>query len=470
MSRTPTAPPEGTALVAPQAKAGAPRGTNPRRVALEILLRVEATDAYANLLLDARLRAASLSLLDRALVTELVYGVLRWRGKLDWILAPLLDRPLARLDPVVHQLLRLGTYQLACLTRIPDFAAVDETVSLARKIGAARSAGYVNAVLRAVVRGKDRQPPDPLRDPLAYWGGVGSHPTWLAARWLDRLGSAEGGELMTANNRVPPLTLAANRLKAEGEEVGRLLAQGGAAVTPGRFFPGIFTLRGAGSLTDFPGFGAGLFFPMDEAGVLPVLALDLLSGQRVLDACAGGGGKSALIAAAVGGTGEVVALDRSPRALRRLTAAALRLGLATVRPTLYDARVSGEAWAGQFPRVLLDAPCSGLGTIRRRPEIKWRRRPSDLAQAAALQRALLTGVARAVADGGLLVYSTCSLEPEETDEVIGAFLDTHPDFALEAPGPALRPFCDPVTEGILRAWPHRHDTDGFFVARLRRTS
>ncbi len=470
MSRIPAAPPKGATPVAARAKGGVSLRTNPRLVAIQILLRVEATDAYANLLLDARLHAASLSLLDRALVTELVYGVLRWRGKLDWILAPLLDRPLARLDPVVHQILRLGTYQLACLTRIPEFAAVDETVSLARKIGAARSAGYVNAVLRAVVRGKDRQPPDSLQDPLAYWGGVGSHPTWLAARWLDRLGSAEGGELMTANNRVPPLTLAANRLKADGEEVGRLLAKGHAEVTPGRFFPGIFTLRGAGSLIDLPGFGEGLFFPMDEAGALPVLALDPLPGQRVLDACAGGGGKSALIAAAVGGTGEVVALDRSPRALRRLTAAALRLGLARVRPRLYDARVAGEAWAGQFPRVLLDAPCSGLGTIRRRPEIRWRRRPSDLAQAAALQRALLAGVAGAVAGGGLLVYSTCSLEPEETDEVIGAFLDTHSDFALEAPGPALRPFCDPLTEGILRAWPHRHDTDGFFVARLRRSS
>jgi 16S rRNA (cytosine967-C5)-methyltransferase len=470
VSSIPAAPPERTALVAARATAGVPRRISPRRVALEILLRVEATDAYANLLLDARLRAASWSPPDRALVTELVYGILRWRGKLDWILAPLLDRPLARLDPVVHQLLRLGTYQLACLTRIPDFAAVDETVSLARQVGAARSAGYVNAVLRAVARGRDRQPPDPLREPLAYWGGAGSHPVWLAARWLDRLGSAEGGELMAANNRVPPLTLAANRLKAEAEEIGRLLAEGGADVTPGRFFPGIFTLRGAGSLTDSPGFAAGRFFPMDEAGALPVLALDLLPGQRVLDACAGGGGKSALIAAMVGGSGEVVALDRSPRAIRRLTAAAVRLGLARVRPTLYDARVAGEAWAGQFPRVLLDAPCSGLGTIRRRPEIKWRRRPSDLAQAAGLQRELLAGVAKTVAGGGLLVYSTCSLEPEETDEVIDTFLEAHPDFALEAPGAALRPFRDPVTEGILRAWPHRHDTDGFFVARLRRSS
>ena len=443
---------------------------NPRRLALEILLRVEATDAYANLLLDARLRRASLSRPDRALVTELVYGVLRWRGKLDWILELLLDRPLARLDPEVRQLLRLGVYQLACLTRIPHFAAVDETVSLAREIGVGRSAGYVYAVLRALTRGSIRRPPDPALSPLAYWSGAGSHPAWLAARWLDRLGPGEAGALMEANNRVPPLTLAVNRLKAKAEHVERTLREDGNEVTPGRLFPDIYTLRGAGSVIDLPGFTAGTFFPMDEAGALPVAALDLRPGQRVLDACAGGGGKSALIAGAVGRTGEVVALDRSPRAIRRLTAATLRLGLAMVRPTLYDARAAGQAWGEQFSRVLLDAPCSGLGTIRRRPEIKWRRQPNDLAQVATLQAELLDGVAGTVATGGLLVYSTCSLEPEETDAVIGTFLDRHPDFTLEAPGPSLRLFADAETGGMLRAWPHRHDTDGFFVARLRRTA
>jgi len=451
-------------------KQSATHGPNPRRLALEILLRVEATDAYANLLLDARLRKVSLSRPDSALVTELVYGILRLRGKLDWLLEPLLDRPLARLDPEVRLLLRLGAYQISCLTRIPHFAAVDETVSLAREVGVGRSAGYVNAVLRALTRGSARLPPDPAVSPLAYWSGAGSHPAWLAARWIDRLGPREAGALMEANNRIPPLTLAVNRLKAEAEHVEQALRKDGNEVTSGRFFPDIYTLRGAGSLTGLPGFTAGSFFPMDEAGALPVAALDLRPGQRVLDACAGGGGKSALIAGAVGRTGEVVALDRSPRAIRRLTAAALRLGLAMIRPTLYDARAAGQALGGQFSRVLLDAPCSGLGTIRRRPEIKWRRQPKDLAQAAALQAELLDGVERTVATGGLLVYSTCSLEPEETDAVIGTFLDRHPDFALEAPAPSLRLFSDAETGGILRAWPHRHDTDGFFVARMRRTA
>jgi 16S rRNA (cytosine967-C5)-methyltransferase len=377
---------------------------------------------------------------------------------------------MAALDPAVRPLLRLGVYQLACLTRIPDFAAVDETVSLARTIGAGRAAGYVNAVLRRMAREPRRPEPDPVGDPGTYWAGPGSHPSWLAERWIHRLGPAEAGALMDCNNRVPPLTVLVNRLKNDGAGAAQALSAASPGVTPGRFVPGSFTLRGAGSPRDLPGFDEGWLIPMDEASALPVLALDLRDGQHVLDACAGGGGKSALIAAGVGPTGAILALDQSPRAIRRLSAARARLGLASVEAKLYDARGASLAWPGRFPRVLLDAPCSGLGTIRRRPEIRWRRRPTDLIQTAALQAELLAGVAGAVAGGGILVYSTCSLEPEETDHVIRDFLATHPGFSLEAPGPVLQHFADPDMDGILRAWPHRHDTDGFFVARLRRQS
>ena len=439
-----------------------------RRIALDVLGRVDATDAYANVLLDARLQRSALPPSDRALATELAYGVLRWRGALDWQLTPVLDRPIAALDPAVRNLLRLGTYQLTCLTRVPDFAAVDESVSLAHAVGAGRAAGYVNAVLRRVAGGPGHPPPDAVADPRAYWTGPGSHPAWLVDRWLGRLGHEEAAALMAANNRVPPLVVVVNRLKADADDLGRVLRDAVPQGVPGRFVPGAFVCRGAGSPRELPGFAQGLFLPMDEAGAIPVLALDLAPGQHVLDACAGGGGKSALVAASVGPTGEVLALDRSPRAIRRLGEAAARLGLASVHATLYDACLAGEAWTGRFSRVLLDAPCSGLGTLRRRPEIKWRRRPEDLPRAAALQTALLAGVAGAVAPGGLLVYSTCSPEPEETDEVLEAFLARHPEFAPEAPGPDLQAFADPARPGVLRAWPHRHGTDGFFVARLRR--
>jgi 16S rRNA (cytosine967-C5)-methyltransferase len=443
---------------------------DPRGLALEILERVEATDAYANLLLDARLRKSRLRGPDRALVTELVYGVLRWRGKLDWILAQVLDRPLRALDRPVRQLLRLGAYQLCCLTRIPDFAAVDEAVRLARRAGARNSAGYVNAVLRSVARRREQPGPDPSQDPIGHWESAGSHPRWLVERWVARLGPEEAGRLMAANNTVPPLTVLVNPLRARAADVRRALLDAVPDIVTGRWIAGAFSVRGAGGLADLPGFAEGWLIPMDEAGALPVLALDPRPGHRVLDACAGGGSKSALIAARVGPEGEVLALDRNGRALGRLEAAIRRLGLARVRPHLADARNAGAEWPGQFPRVLVDAPCTGLGTVRRRPEIRWRRQPEDLARAAALQRELLEGVAGAVAREGLLVYSTCSLEPEETDEVVAAFLGAHPEFCLEDPGPALPPAADLVDgAGLLRAWPHRHGTDGFFVARLRRS-
>jgi 16S rRNA (cytosine967-C5)-methyltransferase len=399
-----------------------------------------------------------------------VYGVLRWRGKLDWILSRVLDRPLPSLDRPVRQVLRLGAYQLCCLTRIPDFAAVDEAVRLVRRARAGRSAGFVNAVLRAVARRRDEPEPDPSADPVAYWTTVGSHPRWLVERWMARLGPEEAGRLMAANNMVPPVTVLVNTLKARGEDARRALLCAVPEVVTGRFIPEAFSVRGAGSPADLPGFAEGWLIPMDEAGAFPVLALDLSPGQRVLDACAGGGSKSALIAARVGPEGEVVALDVSPRALRRLETAVSRLGFARVRPHLEDARRAGTRWSGQFPRVLLDAPCTGLGTIRRRPEIKWRRVPEDLVRAAALQQALLAGVAGAVAEGGLLVYSTCSLEPEETDAVIVAFLTAHPEFRLDTSWQGLPPMSGLVDgDGHLRAWPHRHGTDGFFVACLRRT-
>jgi 16S rRNA (cytosine967-C5)-methyltransferase len=440
----------------------------PRGVALQILRRVEATEAYANLLLDARLRAVRLSRPDRALATELVYGVLRWRGRLDWHLEPVLDRPLAELDAAVRWLLRLGAYQLTALSRVPAFAAVDESVRLARAAGAGRSAGYVNAVLRTLTRRPPRPEPDPAADPLGHWSGPGSHPAWLVRRWLERLGPSEAAALMAANNGTPPVTLLTNRLRATPEAVAERLRPAAPELAPCGWVPGAFTIRGGGSPGELPGFAEGLVIPMDEAGALPVLALELAEGQSVLDACAGGGGKSALIAAAIGPGGRLLALDSSPRAIRRLQTALTRLGVATAETRQADAREAAAAWPERFPRVLVDAPCSGLGTLRRRPEIKWRRRPEDLARAARLQGELLTGAAGAVQPGGLLVYSTCSLEPEETDMVVDAFLAARPAFALEAAGPLLAPFADPGRPGLLRAWPHRHGTDGFFVARLRR--
>jgi 16S rRNA (cytosine967-C5)-methyltransferase len=272
---------------------------------------------------------------------------------------------------------------------------------------------------------------------------------------------------MAANNAAPPVTVVASPLRLLPDEARERLRSAGVEALGGRLWPHAFRVRGVGGPAELPGFAEGLWIPMDEGGILPVAALDLRPGQRVLDATAGGGGKTALIAAAVAPDGEVVALDRSPRASRRLGAAIERLGLPGVSPRVGDAREVGGL--GEFPRVLLDAPCTGLGTLRRRPEIKWRRRAEDLPTAQALQRELLAGTARAVAPGGLLVYSTCSLEPEETDDVIAWFLDRHRGFSLDDLGALGDPMGGLAGGGVLRAWPHRHETDGFFVARMRRS-
>jgi len=438
-------------------------------VALHVLRRVEAGEAYANLLLDARLGSGRLSAADRALATELTYGVLRWQGRLDWILGQVLDRPIAALERTVRLALRLGAYQACLLGRVPDFAVVHETVELVRRQGRQEAAGFVNAVLRAVIRWRDRGAPGPPEGTLEYWSTMGSHPRWLAERWAAQLGAAEAGALMAANNTIPPTTVVVNALRAAPTAVRQALAAAVPEVAPGRLAPEALSVRGAGSVADLPGFAEGWLVPMDEAGTLPVLALDPQPGERVLDACAGGGGKSALLGARVGNRGEVVALDNSPRAIRRLEAAKARLGLGMVHPRLGDARAAGRLWERQFPRVLLDAPCTGLGTVRRRPEIKWRRTPADPERAAAVQVDLLEGVAGSVAPGGVLVYSTCSLEPEETEAVAARFLAGHPEFRpdeVPAAGSEVRALA--AGPGVLRAWPHRHGTDGFYVLRLRR--
>jgi 16S rRNA (cytosine967-C5)-methyltransferase len=440
-------------------------------VALEVLRRVEATQAYANLLLDAHLGRSRLSAADRALATELTYGVLRWQGRLDWILGQVLDRPIENLERTVRLTLRLGAYQACLLSRVPDFAVVDEAVELTRRRGRREAAGFVNAVLRAAIRWRDRGEVGPPEGSIEYWSSIGSHPRWLAERWLGRLGAVEAGALMAANNAVPPTTMVVNALRAEPAAVRAAVAGSVAALTPARYVAEALSVRGAGRIADLPGFREGWLVPMDEAGALPVLALDPQPGERVLDACAGGGGKSALLAARVGLRGEVVAVDSSPRAIRRLEAAKARLGLAMVRPRLGDCRAATGRGDRPFARVLLDAPCTGLGTLRRRPEIKWRRCPEDIPRASGLQDALLEGVAEAVAPGGVLVYSTCSLEPEETDEVAARFLAAHPEFQPdEVPSVGAEVRALAAGPGTLRAWPHRHGTDGFYILRLRRVS
>ncbi|MGB4781971.1 16S rRNA (cytosine(967)-C(5))-methyltransferase RsmB [Candidatus Methylomirabilis sp.] len=446
-----------------------------RRLALEILTQVEEQQAYASLLLDAKLKQARLSQQERALATELTYGILRWQGRLDYLLAVVTDRPWDRVDPALRRLLRLGAYQILFLTRIPAYAAVNETVALTQEVMRSQlkpvAKAFVNAILRRLLeRHGTIRFPDPSSDPVGALATRWSHPPWLVARWLTRLGAEETEALLRANNDTPALSVVVNRLKRQPEEVQDRLSKIAGSVTPARFVPGAFHLKdGAEALRD-PAFADGWYFPMDEAAALPVLLLDPQPGDVVLDACAGGGGKTALLLGQLGGRGRVIALDPSARAHRRLREARARLGLDRVSPVQADARQAAQLFTRPVDRILVDAPCSGLGTLRRHPERKWQQQEAGLAALARLQLELLHGVAPVLKPGGFLVYSTCSLEPEETDTVIETFLRDFPEFtAADAPDNLPATVAELIdSKGALRTWPHRNGLDGFYAIRLRR--
>jgi len=445
------------------------RATSPpaaaRAVAARVLEGVEAEAAFAELALDAELARRTLPPRDIALATELIYGTLRWQRYLDWILAPHSRRRLASLDTRVRVVLRLTAYQLVFLARIPAFAAVNDAVTLARC--APGVAEYVNAVLRSFARrgAAEREPPPP-RDPVDALATRCSFPTWLAARWLARYGHAEAEALMRALNERPPLAVRANTLQASREAVAeRLRAEDGLDVRPAALAPEGLVVEGGGAPGRWRAFADGACVVQDEASMLVARLLEPAPGDSIVDACAAPGTKTTHLAQLMGNRGRILALDPQPARLARVGEAAARLGVTIVESVEGPVEALAPRWAGAGDGVLVDAPCTNLGVVRRNPEVKWRRQPGDVAAAAERQRGILSAAAALVKPGGRLVYATCSLEPEENDGVVRAFLDAHDAFVVDAP--AGFPIA-PDAAGFVRCLPHRHGTDGFTAIRLRR--
>lgn len=441
-----------------------PRRLTPdaRRVAAEILLRVETTGAFADVLLARRLADTPLAPPEQALATRLVFGTLAWQGRLDFHLDGLLrTTPVARLDPPVRAALRLGLYQLLFLARVPAYAAVGASVDLARVAGRGAT-GLVNAVLRraAAAREAGLPLPDSATNPILRLAVEWSHPAWLVARWASELGTEGLPALLAADNAQAPTVVRANRGRTTRAALAAELATAGIAASPCRFAPDGLALEGGGArLRGLAAWREGRLAFQGEASQLVVALLGLAPGSVLLDACAAPGGK-ATYAAEHGA--KVTALDRRAGGVRRLAGEAARLGL-HLRAVAGDAR--RPPLRGPFDAVLVDAPCSGLGTLRRHPELRWRRRPEDVARLAGLQQEILAGVAPLVRPGGVLVYAVCTLTHEETAGAVDAFRTAHPRFALED---AAGPLPVAVTAGpFLRTLPHRQGLDGFFAARLR---
>ena len=448
--------------------------THSRLVAVRVLERVERAGAYADLALAAALGRSDLVARDRAFVTEIVYGTLRWRGRLDATLGTALDRDPAQLEPLVRTLLRLGTYELSFHPDTPAAAVVDQAVRCARAMGAERATGLVNAVLRRLARSARDEKADPAwpeldEDPLAHLVHALSIPEWIAARWIERLGPEEAAALAVASNQPAPVTVRANpTLISRDALLEELRPRFPDAIACTRARYGVSLGHGGAPGLD-PAFVAGRFTVQDEASQLVVDWLDPQPGERILDLCAAPGTKSTAIAERIGPKGQVVAVDRSGKRLGLVGRAARRLGLTNLRLVEADAtRGLPEAVRGPYDRVLVDAPCSGLGTLRRNPDARWRIEAEAPAQLAQTQLALLQRGADALGPAGTLVYSTCTVLREENEGVIAALCDADPAFDVTR-GPADERFADLVGDaGTLCTWPHRHGMDGFFAARLAR--
>ncbi|MFV1978390.1 MAG: 16S rRNA (cytosine(967)-C(5))-methyltransferase RsmB [Myxococcota bacterium] len=448
--------------------------THTRLLALRVLERVSSAGAYADLLLHSALGRSTLSAPDRAFATDLVYGTLRWRGKIDYYLSHFVDQDLAKLEPLVASTLQLGAYQLLCTERVPISAAVDQSVRCIRAAGANRATGLVNAVLRRLALERDKIVlPSVQDDPIAHLTHALSLPRWLAERWIERFGVESAVELAKACNEPPPLTIRTNRARADAGELLQDLLENFPNATACRFARDGIVLGRKGNPARDRNFLAGRFTVQDEASQLVVALLDPQPGERVLDLCAAPGGKTTAIAERVGPSGSVVAVDRNTRRLDLVQRAVRRLGLTGIRTVARDATRSLTELApeGGFDRILVDAPCTGLGTLRRNPDAKWRVRPGDPTRLAEIQRALIGKAASVLRPGGTLVYSTCTVLAEENEEIARHFLNGPRDFApipKDAVPEEVKTVADP--DGVLRTFPHIHDTDGFFAARFERKS
>ena len=445
----------------------------PRGLAADILNRIEDKNAFAEPLLDACLSGERLPVSqDRGFITELVYGTLRMQGHLDWIIGQFHRSKSTPLETGVRNILRTAIYQIIYMDRVPAFAAVNEAVNLARKDHPAR-ASLVNAMLRNFLRRRDCLPyPDPAKEPALYISIFHSHPLWLVKRWISEFGSEETRALCEANNRTPPLTVRVNTLKAARQALIASLHREGTEATPTPFSPDGLTVEKFGApLKSLHVFQNGLIRIQDEASQLISRLAAPRPGEDVLDLCSGSGGKTTHLAAIMENRGRILAVDKSPAKLDSLKDAAIRLGLTIIEGLAADAaNLPDKNLYNRFDLVLADVPCTGLGTLRRNPEIKWRIRSEDVRQAADLQGKILKNAASCLKIGGRLVYSTCSVMPEENENVIAAFLAGHSNFTTTAltSDPAVRSLLAP--DGFFRTYPHRHNMDGFFGAMLTRTA
>ena len=437
-----------------------------REAAMLALNACQRQGGWSDGALKKQLSAAELSGRDAALATQLCFGVLQNQMLLDFYLSKFSNIPLKRMEGKVVQTLRLGAYQMLFLTRIPHSAAVNSAVALVKAhCKNPRAAGMVNGILRSMERSLQNMPVIPQGDPVAYLSTLYSHPEWLVKEFILSLGEEETAQLLAADNSQPPTAVMVNTTRTTAETLKAMLEADHVEAEPHPWLENCLLLSRTGDLERLEAFQQGLFYVQDPASRLSVMAAGAKPGMRVLDCCAAPGGKSFAAAIAMENQGEIVSCDLHPHKKKLIQAGADRLGLTIITPKTADGKVFRPEWESAFDLVLVDAPCSGLGVIRKKPDIRYKD-PAPLADLPAVQLEILRNAARYVRPGGTLMYSTCTLLYRENGEVVETFLAENKAYKAEAftlPGPV-----GPVQSGSVTLWSHRHGTDGFFISKMRR--
>jgi 16S rRNA (cytosine967-C5)-methyltransferase len=439
-----------------------------RTLAVKILTRVERTDSYLEKLIDYEIKTEELNDYDKSLLNEICHGVIRWMRRLDWFLNGFYRGQWEKCMPEIKNTLRVALYQILFLNKIPDYAAVNEATEFVKRISTQKHADVVNGLLRTIIRTKEELIyPTREIDEVKYLGIMQSHPNWMVKRWIQRFGFDEAEMLAESNNKRPILTIRINTLKTSKEEFLKRLAEKNIVYRFCKYAENFVTLRLMSKIYLDEDFKNGSYAIQDESAGIVSLLLNPRPDDVILDMCAAPGGKSTHMAQLLNNKGRIIAVDKYDAKIKMLKTNAERLGVSNIEFVQDDAAEFTEEiiTSQKFDKILLDAPCSGLGVLSKKPDIRWKREIEDIIGLSKLQRKLLENASSYVKDGGVIVYSTCTTEPEENMEVVKDFLASHPEFVIDDASRYLSK--DLVNgDGCIETFPHKHNIDGSFAARL----
>ncbi|MDD4504084.1 MAG: 16S rRNA (cytosine(967)-C(5))-methyltransferase RsmB [Clostridiaceae bacterium] len=441
-----------------------------RDAAVRIVHKVLREGAYSNIAVKQELDEGGLGRLDKALITEIANGTLRNLTRIDWVRSQFVKKN--KIEPWIEDIIRCGIYQIIFLDRVPDSAVCNESSELARKYSHEGTVKFVNGVLRNISRSKEKlEYPDKDKDAVKFLSVFYSHPEWIVEKWMKDYGKQFTEELLKANNETPAFTIRCNRLKTSRQELMTMLLEESIECSEGSYNPEAIYIRGTSAIYDKASFKKGYYQVQDESSMLVAHIMDPKPGEVILDMCSAPGGKTTHIAELMDNKGEIVARDVHKHKLKLVEENCSRLGVNIVRTELYNGMLLYEGSIGKFDKVLLDAPCSGLGIMRRKPDIRWKKEPENFRELAKLQRNMLELASKYVKSGGALIYSTCTINKTENIEVVKDFLSNNQQFHMGSITEQIPEglVSESTDKGYLELFPNIHGTDGFFIARICKT-